>query len=150
MASLDEASGHEHISAINVTILYRNQGPASPEKLQSPENSWRQSRLAWLDSTAGISTTPAFPFTPVTLDSVASRLGILGRQVTLNRFGLPSAIECGGGVGAPFTPGWQPVLRGQDGVQLTLYRAHAPYLYKSATAPEHLSTSRRQRSPSVV
>jgi hypothetical protein len=102
--------------------------------LQAGDNEpWRMSRVRWLDSTAGISTTPAFPFTPVQLDATAARLSILGRRMTLDpRTGLPQSIECGGGVGAPFTPDYQPVLRGAAGVQLTVFRDGLPVVFEPA------------------
>jgi len=51
----------------------------------------RLARLRWLDSQIAADDSVAAPYTPVTLDG--SRLGILGRRVTLDSLGLPARIE---------------------------------------------------------
>ncbi len=66
--------------------LARNHGFDEPEL---------QSRLAWLDSTAG--TDPDFviaPFTPVAIEGAArNELAILGRRIVLGASGLPERIQ---------------------------------------------------------
>ncbi len=52
---------------------------------------WRLSRLRWLDSTVAVDDDLVAPYTKVTV--TGQTIGILGRSVTLNAMGFPSAIE---------------------------------------------------------
>ncbi|MDO8834539.1 MAG: DUF6067 family protein, partial [Vicinamibacterales bacterium] len=52
---------------------------------------WRLSRLRWLDSVLAVDDELVAPFTPVTVSG--SRVGVLGRSVTLDALGFPAAIE---------------------------------------------------------
>ena len=48
------AEGRARTAAVDVVIsVGAGAPPKSPHALQGPDDSWRQTRLAWLDSTAG-------------------------------------------------------------------------------------------------
>jgi hypothetical protein len=55
---------------------------------------WRQSRLRWLNSTAGIDDEVVAPYTPLTLND--KTISCLGRTVRLNEQGLPGMIDSWG------------------------------------------------------
>ncbi|GAA3582401.1 glycoside hydrolase domain-containing protein [Snuella lapsa] len=56
---------------------------------------WRHSRLRWLNSTIGLDSEPTKPYAPITLIE-ENKLDLYGKQVTLNEYGLPSAINVWG------------------------------------------------------
>lgn len=52
---------------------------------------WRHSRLRWLNSTLGIDDEPVAPYTPLEINN--KNISILGRKVQLNDFGFPATIN---------------------------------------------------------
>ncbi len=57
-------------------------------------DSWRLSRLRWLDSTIGLEETAVPPFTPVKVNGLQAE--ILGRSVRFNRLGFPESVTSNG------------------------------------------------------
>jgi hypothetical protein len=55
---------------------------------------WRHSRLRWLNSTRGIDNEPVKPYTP--LQTANKTITMLGREVILNEYGFPSEISAWG------------------------------------------------------
>lgn len=55
---------------------------------------WRHSRLRWLNSTLGIDKEPVTPYTPLEVNN--QEISCLGRSVQLNNFGLPAMINSAG------------------------------------------------------
>lgn len=53
---------------------------------------WRHSRLRWLNSKLGIDNEPVAPYTPLIIEN--NKISCLGRSVYLNDFGLPEKINC--------------------------------------------------------
>ena len=53
-------------------------------------DSWRKSRMSWLNSTIGFAETPTAPYTPLTRDGLT--INYLGGSVTLSPEGLPAEI----------------------------------------------------------
>ncbi len=51
---------------------------------------WRHSRLRWLNSTIGIDDEPVKPYTPIKVED--KTISFLGREVILNEFGFPSNV----------------------------------------------------------
>lgn len=55
---------------------------------------WRHSRLRWLNSTMGIDDEAVYPYTPMVVEG--TRLSTLGHVVQINNSGLPENIKCWG------------------------------------------------------
>lgn len=55
---------------------------------------WRYSRLRWLNSTLGIDDEPVNPYTPLKVEN--RKISCLGRSVQLNDYGLPQEINSWG------------------------------------------------------
>ena len=55
---------------------------------------WRYSRLRWLNSTLGIDNEPVTPYTPLKIEN--KKISCLGRIVELNNYGLPEKINTWG------------------------------------------------------
>lgn len=52
---------------------------------------WRHSRLRWLNSTIGIDDEPVNPYTPISV--IGKTLSCLGREIVLNQFGFPAEVS---------------------------------------------------------
>jgi hypothetical protein len=55
---------------------------------------WRHSRLRWLNSTLGLDDHPVLPYTPMTVKG--NRISCLGRSALLNSSGFPESIDAWG------------------------------------------------------
>lgn len=55
---------------------------------------WRHSRLRWLNSRLGIDDEAVSPYTPMKV--VDNRISTLGHSIILNSYGLPESIKCWG------------------------------------------------------
>jgi len=55
---------------------------------------WRHSRLRWLNSTIGIDNEPVKPYTPIQVNDRG--LSVLGRDIILDEYGLPSQVKSWG------------------------------------------------------
>jgi hypothetical protein len=58
------------------------------------DDSWRMSRLRWLDSTIGLEQTPTRPYTPLEVRGLA--VACLGREVRFGALALPESIRSNG------------------------------------------------------
>eukprot|EP01051_Picozoa_sp_SAG22_P008954 SAG22_NODE_714_length_7722_cov_3.919585_4_plen_530_part_00 len=88
-------TGGRETAAIEVVISVRaGSRLESPRALQGPADSWRQTRLAWLDSTAGSNLTPTAGFAPLNVTGHT----VLGGGFTLeldSSSGFPAQIRRG-------------------------------------------------------
>jgi PAS domain S-box-containing protein len=75
---------------VNVSLVIENNSLSD----RGDGETWRHSRLRWLNSTLGIDYEPVGSYTPLVIDN--RRISCLGRTVQLNNFGLPETITCWG------------------------------------------------------
>ncbi len=54
---------------------------------------WRHSRLRWLNSKIGLNDSLVAPYTKVNYDKNSQTVSILGRQISLNKQGLPTSVK---------------------------------------------------------
>jgi Glycoside hydrolase 123, N-terminal domain len=80
-------SGTGEARSVSITLRVQAQSIAH----HGDDDPWRLARLRWLDSQIAADDDVAAPYTAVTVDG--QHLGVLGRRVTLDSLGLPSAIE---------------------------------------------------------
>ena len=80
-------SGAGESRSVSISLRVRPQVIAH----HGDDDAWRLARLRWLDSQIGADEEVTKPYTPVSVDG--NRLGVLGRRITLDSLGFPSAIE---------------------------------------------------------
>ncbi len=89
--SLTIKANNQPDQTIEITLQVLNETIAD----RGDNEPWRHSRLRWLNSTLGIDNEPTKPYTPITLKD-ENQLGLYGKQIALDEFGLPSGIAVWG------------------------------------------------------
>lgn len=87
--TVSDGTGKQSVVPVSIRVA------GAPLADRGDSESWKHSRLRWLNSTLGIADTPTQPYTSMTVEE--NRIGCLGRTVTIDeQTGLPAQIHAWG------------------------------------------------------